>query len=155
ADGQVRGGASNILIEYRYANADPAQMQKHAAELGPVSIREALRENGSESTVEHLRGRDSQISNCVTRERSACGGTDRCDATDYETTNGIGSRIFFRAVKAMLEAPQKIIACSSKPCSTGIERAVPGVIYPSGLATGNLCTSASADGPRAAFSIAF
>ena len=27
---------SNILIEYRYANADPAQIQTHAAELGPV-----------------------------------------------------------------------------------------------------------------------
>jgi putative ABC transport system substrate-binding protein len=27
---------NNILIEYRYASADPAQMQTHAAELGPV-----------------------------------------------------------------------------------------------------------------------
>jgi hypothetical protein len=55
----------------------------------------------------------------------------------------------------MWEAQQKITACSSNPCSIAIELLVGGVICPSGPAIGNLCTSASADGPSAEFWIVF
>ncbi len=36
------------------------------------------------------------------------GGADRCDATHYATTNGIGSRIFCPAARAMSAAQRRI-----------------------------------------------
>ena len=47
----------------------------------------------------------------------------------YATTNGIGSRIFFPAAKAMLEAPRRTIDCLSKPFSIGIGPAFLGTIF--------------------------
>ena len=52
-------------------------------------------------------------------------------------------------------ARQKTIACSSKRCSTAIERAVRGVICPSGSARGNPCTNGSAGGRKQGSSSAF
>src|SRR5262249_8651836 len=51
------------------------------------------------------------------------------------TTSGTASRIFCRVARAMSAARQKTIACSAKRCSTAIERAVRGVICPSGSAS--------------------
>src|SRR5436309_13460947 len=64
------------------------------------------------------------------------GGADRCGDMGYATTNGIELRIFCPAVKDMWVARRKIIDCSSKPFSTDLGPAVPGVIYPNVLATG-------------------
>src|SRR5438034_8378464 len=58
------------------------------------------------------------------------GGADRCGDMGYATTNGIELRIFCPAVKDMWVARRKIIDCSSKPFSTDLGPAVPGVIYP-------------------------
>ena len=62
------------------------------------------------------------------------GGADRCGDMGYATTNGIELRIFCPAVKDMWVARRKIIDCSSKPFSTDLGPAVPGVIYPNVLA---------------------
>ncbi len=83
------------------------------------------------------------------------GGADRCGAMHYATINGIGSRIFCPAAKAMSEGPQRIIDCSSRPSCTTIGRGFPGVPSPSGLAIGRSSISALADGRKAEFSSVF
>src|SRR5437870_7780243 len=83
------------------------------------------------------------------------GGADRCGDMGYATTNGIELRIFCPAVKDMWVARRKIIDCSSKPFSTDLGSAVPGVIYPNALATGKRSINVSVDGQRAEFSSVF
>src|SRR6266550_792347 len=83
------------------------------------------------------------------------GGADRCGDMGYATTNGIELRIFCPAVKDMWVARRKIIDCSSKPFSTDLGPAVPGVIYPNVLATGKRSINVSVDGQRAEFSSVF
>jgi transposase len=58
-----------------------------------------------------------------------------------ETTSGIGSRIFCLVEKAMWEALPRTIDCSSKPCSTDLERDVPGATYRSVSAPGKWSTN--------------
>src|ERR1700722_7323296 len=67
----------------------------------------------------------------------------------YVTINGIGSRIFYRAAKAMSVALRRTIGCLSKPFYTGIEPAFHGVIFRSVSEIGKSSTSASAGGPIA------
>src|SRR6202140_4124142 len=55
---------------------------------------------------------------------------DRWNALGYTTTQGIGPRLFCPGVRGMWAAPRTIIDCSSKPFSTDLDRAVPGVICP-------------------------
>jgi len=83
------------------------------------------------------------------------GGADRCGDMGYATTNGIELRIFCPGVKDMWVARRKIIDCSSKPFSTDLGPAVPGVIYPNVLATGKRSINVSVDGQRAEFSSVF
>jgi hypothetical protein len=68
------------------------------------------------------------------------------DAMHYATTNGIGSRIFFPAAKAMLEAQRGTIDCLSKPFSIGRGPAFLGAIFRSVSGIGKSFTSASAVG---------
>src|ERR1700681_3987197 len=80
---------------------------------------------------------------------------DRWNALGYTTTNGIGSRMFCPGVRGMWAAPRTIIDCSSKPFSTDLERAVPGVICPRVSATSRRSINVSADGRKVGFSSVF
>ena len=72
--------------------------------------------------------------------RRSAEGADRCDAMGCETTSGIGSRIFCLAEKVMWGARPRTTGCLWKPCSTDLERDVPGATYRSVLAPGKRST---------------
>ena len=57
--------------------------------------------------------------------------------------------------EGMWAARRTIIDCSSKPFSTDLERAVPGVICPRVSATSRRSINVSADGRKAGFSSVF
>src|SRR6476469_7310897 len=69
------------------------------------------------------------------------GGLTGCGAMHCETTNGIGSKTFFRAAKAMSAARPRTIDCSLKLFSIAIAPAFAGAICRSGSVTGKSFTT--------------
>ena len=80
---------------------------------------------------------------------------DTCNVTPCATISGQRSRGSCRAVTGMSVARHQTIDCSSMPSYIGIEPASRGAIFLSATASGSRRTSASADGAKVVFLLAF